>query len=65
MSLVARGNAFALKVTVMGTFRGSHHINPLGYVWRADFQKISPLASKVLVLEPKPILDPELEKRTL
>ena len=49
----------------MGTFWGFYPTNPLRYKWRANFQKINPLASKLLVLEPKQILDPELENQPI
>ena len=38
---------------------GIHHIIPLGQKWKAWCHKISPLALKLVVLEPKQNLDPE------
>ena len=44
---------------------GVHHINPSGQTKRACFRKMSPLASKLLDLEAKQILDKEIENQPI
>ena len=48
-------------------FGGAHRHRsiPLGHKWMAGLQNMSPLASILLVLEPRQILDPELDTQDL
>ena len=51
------------KITYMATFEGCSFIAPVQGINRGpDSKKMNPLASKLLVLKPKQILNPELEK---